>query len=130
RPLAAAVDFSVFLSQPAPLSWDACVLLRDLVKKFNRLSDDEFLRIKAHHQLANAIRTIANNPIQELAEKASYECSIDLIPYPVVLKTDSKLGKAWPLTMAMVEALIAGDSQQLIKLREAQMTVIEDAWNG
>ncbi|HLS99587.1 MAG TPA: GntR family transcriptional regulator [Porticoccaceae bacterium] len=128
--LTEAIDQYVYLHHGPRLSPADCEQLRGLVRRLNRLSDDEFVKVKAHHQLAVAIRGAVDDPAIELLEKAAYECALDLIPYSVALGNDRRDSTAWQVTLDTVEALVAGDTARLIDCQRRQRAVIEASWGA
>ena len=128
--LTEAVDQYFYLHHVPRLSPADCQRLRELVHRFNRLSDDEFVKVKAHHQLAVAIRGAAEDPVIALLEKATYECALDLIPYSVTLRNDRRDSPAWRVTLDTVEALVAGDTARLLDCQKRQRAIMEESWGA
>ncbi len=125
-----AMDYYVYVFEAPYLGWDACRQLREMVEDFDRLPDEEFLRCRAHHQVAQAIRLLTRDPVLELMEKASYECAVDLIPYGVSVRNDSKESIAWQITRETVDALIAGDVAWLMSCMDRMMAVLLESWQS
>ncbi|MEA3301472.1 MAG: GntR family transcriptional regulator [Pseudomonadota bacterium] len=125
-----AIDSYFYLHHVPRLSPADCEQLRDLVRRFNRLSDEEFVKVKAHHQLAVAIRAAVGDPVIALLEKAAYECALDLIPYSVTLRNDRRDSPAWQVTLDTVEALVAGDTARLLDCQKRQRAIMEASWGA
>ena len=125
-----SIDYYVYLFHSPLLSAADCVQLRRLVNRLNRLSEEEFLRTQAHHQLACAIRRLVRVPVMELLEKAAYECSLDLIPHHITLRNDRRGSPAWAVTLETVEALVAGDIPWLLDCQKKQRAIMEESWQA
>lgn len=125
-----AIDYYVYLFHSPLLSSGDCAQLRRLVSRLNRLSDEEFLRTKAHHQVANGIRRMVQDPVMELLEKAAYECTLDLIPHRVAVRNDCRDSPAWSVTLETVEALVAGDIPWLLDCQKKQRAIMTASWQA
>jgi DNA-binding FadR family transcriptional regulator len=120
-----AVDTHLFLRGAPRLSVETCDRLRRLVRRLDRLSSDEFLRIGAHRQLHRAIRTASGEPAVALAHSAATEYAIDVIPYSVNVMAEASKGETWRITHDTAMALIAGDVAAMFDCRRRMIEMMQ-----
>jgi DNA-binding FadR family transcriptional regulator len=129
-PLPMAIDSHLFLDVAPRLDWRACKELRRLARRLDRLPDDEFDRIGAHRKLFNAIRSASGEPALLLAQQASMECAIDLIPYSINVIGEARRGEPWRLNLEILDALISGDTARLFDCRRRQVAAFQASWDA
>jgi DNA-binding FadR family transcriptional regulator len=126
--LPSAVDTHLFVHGAPRLSLEKCEALLRLVRRLDRLPDDEFLRVGAHRQLHLAIRTVSGEPAVTLAHKTAIEHGIDLIPYSVSVASESAKDEPWRINCETAAALVAGDVGRLFDCNRRLTEIVRASW--
>jgi DNA-binding FadR family transcriptional regulator len=126
--LPSAVDNHLFVHGAARLSQERCEALLRLMRRLDRLPDEEFLRVGAHRQLHLAIRTASGEPAVTLAHKTALEYGIDLIPYSVSVASEAAKDEAWRINCETAVALVAGDVGKLFACNQRLTQIVQARW--
>ena len=111
------------------ISAETCLSLRNLTRRLDGLSDDEFLRIGGYRRLHTAIGVASGEAAVNLLHWATTEAVIDLMSFDATIAAEARRGEHWRLTLKMVEALIAGDAGALMEGRRLQQGMFKARWS-
>lgn len=115
-----ATDAFLMLDMVRNLDLDQVDRLRGLAQSLEALSSEAFVEVHGHRQMVIALSEALGDPAANLFRRTSMECGLDLVPWELNERAETLRGEFWSLTLARLEALIAGDVPKLFAIREAQ----------